>query len=605
MGEWAAIVDWDGVTPWEPASIRLVMRSAAQCVKILQTNCGHCEVAAASTHERFVHLARVDEGDRTVFAALDGIAYCRAMSDYEHYSMSEQVARAFLRWGDQCVEHLEGQWSFLVLEPKRRVALAARDAGGTHPLYYRSFRGGWLLGNCARSLATPNSLPACKVDKESVVERLAGVKPRPWSTMFQGVNRLAPGCRLILTGADIAVDAWWQPVPWEDDQELSEPEQLDHYRNALIASVRDSFSNAQSPCISLSGGLDSSTIAVICKDLAASGQIATPCTVSAAYPRHPQCDERARIELLVSKLGFKSRWAEPNVSEDPMLHLWKLDDPRFGLYVANTCAFGRSAAAAGSDVVAFGTLGDVMGGMPSRWPQMTEQIDKPSPNGGFGLAHAAEYVRLMRLQARLLRRCLSKPRYDELRWLQRIGLGSEYSFQMSCRVAGARFFDVPGPLGGRAEHSVALVSADDIEAVGALANIRSEGLEAVSPFLDRRVIESSLRLGTALRRKGNLGRWALRRIAEGRSPDEIRLNSRKVVFNEFFADHRRFLALSRGKDVVGPLSPYADQTKLTKMMEHLAHSHGRWETRAHLLIVTGLWLIGRTSSVRSSNHASR
>jgi asparagine synthase (glutamine-hydrolysing) len=51
-------------------------------------------------------------------------------------SDSELILHAYLRWGEECVHHLIGDWAFAVWDPHERKLFLARDHGGVSSLYY-------------------------------------------------------------------------------------------------------------------------------------------------------------------------------------------------------------------------------------------------------------------------------------------------------------------------------------------------------------------------------------------------------------------------------------------------------------------------------------
>ena len=49
---------------------------------------------------------------------------------------AELILAAYLRWGEECVEHLEGDFAFVIHDPRKRTLFCARDPYGMRPLYY-------------------------------------------------------------------------------------------------------------------------------------------------------------------------------------------------------------------------------------------------------------------------------------------------------------------------------------------------------------------------------------------------------------------------------------------------------------------------------------
>ena len=51
-------------------------------------------------------------------------------------SDTEVILRAYLEWGDQCLEYFEGMFAFVIFDPKKGRLYCARDHFGQKPLYY-------------------------------------------------------------------------------------------------------------------------------------------------------------------------------------------------------------------------------------------------------------------------------------------------------------------------------------------------------------------------------------------------------------------------------------------------------------------------------------
>src|SRR5690606_34954919 len=67
------------------------------------------------------------------------------------------ILAAYRAWGDRCVEHLEGDYAFVLWDGARRRVFAARDFHGKRPLFYATFGGRLAIGSTVTTiLAHPN-----------------------------------------------------------------------------------------------------------------------------------------------------------------------------------------------------------------------------------------------------------------------------------------------------------------------------------------------------------------------------------------------------------------------------------------------------------------
>lgn len=478
-----------------------------------------------------VLIERVGNPTQSVFVLLDG----QTQSGLDGVgSPATQLGEEFLRSGEICLDRLSGEWLLLIVDTKRRHILASRDALGTRPFFYRRVGDVWLFGSQARALATYPVLPKCEADEASILEWISGVRRRAWTSMFRGVYRLPPGCRLDINRNSGQLSTWWQMSPWGLREESLADGQA-RFEEALTTSVRNSLRNAKSPAIALSGGLDSSTIAMIATRLSERGELERPTAISARFPLHPACDESVEIQQLVAGFGITGHWVEPRAEGIPNDPSSCLADHPVELSVHPVLsAIGRLAACLGNDFIALGTEGDIVGGRPSRWPGLVIENLSPAVQERLPLPLAFRRVRSalqavapvrprwLRAQNRILTRVLRCPAGQDT--IQRLSSIGHWVFAK--------------PFGARAEESFSLAGVEDDEATTMLQVLRRFGLNPVLPFLERRVVEASLALSWSARSRFGLTRWVEREMLRGSVPDSVRLASRKRLCNSFYDEYR-------------------------------------------------------------------
>ena len=90
---------------------------------------------AALIHTR---LAVIDiEGGRQPMSFGDyTIVYNGELYGFTTHSDTEVVLKAFIRWGEDCVEKLNGIFAFVIYDNAQRRAFIARDRIGVKPLFY-------------------------------------------------------------------------------------------------------------------------------------------------------------------------------------------------------------------------------------------------------------------------------------------------------------------------------------------------------------------------------------------------------------------------------------------------------------------------------------
>ena len=167
------------------------------------------------------------------------------------------VARAYVALGDGFERSLFGDFAFVLVDRQRRVLVAVRDPSGVRPLVYR--RG----ADCVFFARDPITMASggSDLDEESIFEFLRGVPVSGERTMFRDVSRLPPG-HVLRASADapIRVERFWRPA--EIDLELSAAGSHDRFRAFFLSAVDTRVKSDGAAIVTVSGGLDSSAIAV-------------------------------------------------------------------------------------------------------------------------------------------------------------------------------------------------------------------------------------------------------------------------------------------------------------------------------------------------------
>ncbi len=204
----------------------------------------------------------------------------------------ECIVHLYEEYGDDCVQSLRGMFAFALWDIQRRRLLLARDRMGEKPLYLYESARGVVFASELRALLASDLVPR-ELDPDAVHRYFYyQYVPEPQSPVA-GVRKLPAGHTLA-----VEVEPWrvvqrryWSmedspPVDGEPGEILGE----------VLQDVARLIVRSDVPVgIALSGGLDSSAIAV----LAAREYPGTLQAFSVGYPGRPETDERRYAEGLV------------------------------------------------------------------------------------------------------------------------------------------------------------------------------------------------------------------------------------------------------------------------------------------------------------------
>jgi asparagine synthetase B (glutamine-hydrolysing) len=216
--------------------------------------------------------------------------------------VAELVAAAYRHWGEGALPRLVGAYALLIWDSARDVLLAVRDATGKHPLFYAEAGRMLLLSPAVETLIGHPSVPAA-LNRARLVDHLARRWTRPDETYFAHVRRVPPGHVLRLGPEGSRVYRYWQPLPpapampWIPDDEAQA--RFDALLKRTVARGLELGPSA----VYLSGGLDSSAIAMVAAELSQRADQPTPWALSLVFPGFG-ADEPAEQTSVAETLGF-------------------------------------------------------------------------------------------------------------------------------------------------------------------------------------------------------------------------------------------------------------------------------------------------------------
>jgi asparagine synthase (glutamine-hydrolysing) len=181
--------------------------------------------------------------------------------DFQTRGDVEVVLAAYARWGEGALARLDGMFAFCLWDSLRQEAFLARDRLGVKPLVYTRNARELLFASEAKALLAAEDR-APRAHAPSIVEYLvapcfSGVE----HGMFERVEHLLPGHFMRVSRAEVEIVAWWEPRLDHLDSESAAL--LPSLREALSASVARSQRADVPVGAYLSGGLDSTLLTAL------------------------------------------------------------------------------------------------------------------------------------------------------------------------------------------------------------------------------------------------------------------------------------------------------------------------------------------------------
>src|SRR5437773_3330347 len=188
-------------------------------------------------------------------------------------------------------------FAFAILDRARHSIHLARDPLGKKPLFFRLADGELIFASSTAAVAAGmESTPA--VDASSVDQLISGLYIPGPQTIFQGIEKLPPGCALSL-GRDASRHdyVYWQPDFLHPLEGIKDEEWLERIESALSAAVKRRLVADVPLGILLSGGVDSSLVTVMA--VKAAGKVRT----FSAGTEDPVFDESRYAQAVAERYG--------------------------------------------------------------------------------------------------------------------------------------------------------------------------------------------------------------------------------------------------------------------------------------------------------------
>lgn len=181
---------------------------------------------------------------------------------------SELILQAYAAWGEECVDHLRGDFSFAVWDSGERKLFCARDHFGIKPFYYARIGDIFIFSNTLNCVRLHPSVPDELNDAAVLDFLLVGLNCDTSTTTFREVQRLAAGHCLTVSAGRVRVRCYWSPPVDGRIRYRHAADYVEHFQVLLQRAVADR-TRMDRAGIFLSGGMDSGTIAATARQLAA------------------------------------------------------------------------------------------------------------------------------------------------------------------------------------------------------------------------------------------------------------------------------------------------------------------------------------------------
>ena len=171
-------------------------------------------------------------------------------------SDTEVIIHGYKQWGNDVFNYLNGMFGAGIWDVRRKKLLVARDPMGIKLIYYKLTNGTLTFGSEIRPvLAAEDGKPSVNAEALNLFLRFR-YTPSPL-TIFQGVNKLAPGTMLVVENGNVRIERWYNFSPTPFAEKISDADATEQLFQLYRGAVKRHLLADVPVGILLSGGLDS------------------------------------------------------------------------------------------------------------------------------------------------------------------------------------------------------------------------------------------------------------------------------------------------------------------------------------------------------------
>jgi len=235
-------------------------------------------------------------------------------------SDTEVLLMYYKYYGTDCLKYFDGMWSFVIWDSKKNIVFMSRDRFGEKPLYLMKSNFGMYFSSEIKFLKCLSGENLNLNEDKIYRNLLLGYKSlyKKKGTFFEKVYELNAAEYLIIKDDYIKIKSYWEPK-FNPSISLSEQESIEETSKLLIESVRKQIRSDVPLAFTLSGGIDSSSLASI-----AVKKFNCNIKTFSIIDEDERYNEEKNINKTVNDLGCKHEPFRVNF-KDSLLNLEKLE----------------------------------------------------------------------------------------------------------------------------------------------------------------------------------------------------------------------------------------------------------------------------------------
>ena len=224
---------------------------------------------------------------------------------------SQLILTAYEKWGEACPQKLLGDFAFAIWDASNQRLFCARDHFGVKPFYYYQSDRSTIFASEIKAIVGLQEVPL-KINEVRIADYLTSTLEDVAITSYQNVWRLPPAHTLTIdSNNQLKLNRYWSLQPGKEIKYQSDSEYAEKFREIFTEAVRCRLRSAFPIGSHLSGGLDSSSVTCVARDLLKQESIKLH-SFSNIFDTVPECNERSYIETTLAQGGLIPHFIHPD-----------------------------------------------------------------------------------------------------------------------------------------------------------------------------------------------------------------------------------------------------------------------------------------------------
>ena len=219
--------------------------------------------------------------------------------EFKTTSDTEVILAAYKKWGEECVTHFEGMFSFALWDESEHKLFCARDRFGIKPFYYYQKGNNFYFSSETKALLP--FLNEARTNLDALKDYLTFQIILDGKTLFENIFELLPAHKLIVSKKQVYISKYWE-VDYSIDYSHTQKYFFEKISELMSDSVTKHLRSDVPVGAYLSGGIDSSIVASLASKIQRNNEFQAftgKFSISETY------DESKYARILAGERGIK------------------------------------------------------------------------------------------------------------------------------------------------------------------------------------------------------------------------------------------------------------------------------------------------------------